>query len=240
MWRVAEAEAQIREVLSVARALNAHRLAGQALQGVAMARMFSGDAAGARANLLDALAEFEVAGNALGVAEAEANLAEIEFARNEPEAALRCSYEALTVYRSTENKEGTANVLCNIAAYLIALGRFGEARARARESLAVACESSLSEIAATALQHLATIAALRLHADRSGPYEGRARAARLFGFVEKRFGERECLREYTERREYEKAVPALITDLGAARYVELVAEGGRWNEYDAIAEALKV
>ncbi|HEY1867694.1 MAG TPA: LuxR C-terminal-related transcriptional regulator, partial [Candidatus Cybelea sp.] len=78
--RFAEAEAHMREVLSVARSHNHHRLAGLALNGIAHARFDRGDIAGARANLVEALTEFEAGGHDFGMSVAAVNLAEIAYA----------------------------------------------------------------------------------------------------------------------------------------------------------------
>jgi hypothetical protein len=86
------------------------------------------------------------------------------------------------------------------------------------------------------LQHLAASAILRLAGDRK--HEAYMRAARLLGYVDARFAALEFPREYTERQECEKMLPALYEALGADTAEKLMQEGGAWSEDHACVEAM--
>jgi hypothetical protein len=57
------------------------------------------------------------------VANVAGNLAELTFRGSDVVAALRLASEALAAYRAYNDKRNVSVNLCNIAAYLIALGR---------------------------------------------------------------------------------------------------------------------
>jgi Arc/MetJ family transcription regulator len=60
------------------------------------------------------------------------------------------------------------------------------------------------------------------------------------GYVDKRLGELEVIREYTEQQEYDKMTLALREALGAGELARLMQEGVGWNEDQAYAEAMLV
>ena len=91
--------------------------------------------------------------------------AEVEFASGDAAAALEDAEEALTRHAASNNQRSVANDLCNMAAYLLALDRFEEARVRAGEALLLARDIRARILAAFALQHIAAVAALRPYDD---------------------------------------------------------------------------
>lgn len=125
-----------------------------------------------------------------------------------------------------------------MAAYLVALGRYDEARTAARRALPAARDLQFSSGLAWALQHLAAIAALCPSAD--VPVEDRRRAARVLGFVDARLKVLEKSRTYTEQQEYDKMIAALRDALGEQELAKLIDEGRGWSEDRAVAEAMLI
>jgi hypothetical protein len=129
-----------------------------------------------------------------------------------------------------------ANALCNMAAYLVALERYDEARTAARDGLAAACDAQLEMDVALSLQHLAASVALRPNVETQSR-EQVARATCLLGYVDARVAALEALREYTEQQEYDKMLFALRDRLGEDDFAKQIAEGSTWSEDHAVAEA---
>lgn len=121
--------------------------------------------------------------------------------------------------------------LVNSAAYLIALGRYDEARRRTREGLARSRDLQTEVHTAIAIQHLAAIGA------GSGAYD---RSARLLGFCDARFTALEAVREFTEALEHQKAMSMLREHLDDVTLARLMDEGRIWDEDQAVAEALLI
>jgi hypothetical protein len=123
-----------------------------------------------------------------------------------------------------------------MAAYLIALERYDEARERAREALTLAARQENAVLVATALQHLAACAALRLGEEEA--QTNKTRAASLIGFVDARLAELENQREFTEQQEYDRAIAALRETFDQSELERLMAKGQVWSKERAIAEGL--
>ena len=117
--------------------------------------------------------------------------------------------ESLAAYRSLNETRVVANVLCNMAAYLVTLGRCDEARGSAKEALAASRDAQYPVQVAFALQHLAATVALRPGDGTQHERDERLRAARLLGYTDSRLRALEALREYTEQQEYDAMIPAL-------------------------------
>jgi predicted ATPase/class 3 adenylate cyclase len=231
---VAEGEAHLSQVLAEARALGARRLEGDVLADLASARNRSADVAGARQYYAEALAVYRSTGAERNVI--ALSLAEAEFRGGHALAALRMAEEALAVCRAFNNTFTAANALCNMAAYLVALERYDEARTAARDGLAAACDAQFEMDVAFSLQHLAASVALRPNVETQSRDE-LARAACLLGYVDARVAALEALREYTEQQEYDKMLFALRDRLGADDFARRIAEGSTWSEDHAVAEA---
>jgi predicted ATPase/class 3 adenylate cyclase len=237
--KVAEGEALLRQAVAEARALGVHRLTSAMLIDLAGARRDAGDVVGALPFYAEALAIARPIGAERVAALVAVNIAEVEFRGGDAVEALRLAGDVLPVFRALKGTRNAANAQCNMAAYLLALARYEEARKSAREALAAARDTEFAVYIAFALQHLAAVGALRPSAKtQSG--EEHACAARVLGYVDARLSALEGLREYTEQQEYDKMLPALRDALGADGLAELMAEGSTWSEDQAVAEAMLI
>src|SRR5215469_13121661 len=90
----------------------------------------------------------------------------------------------------------------NLAAYLVALGRYDEARRYATEALDISGRFRFAAQQAWALQHLAALAALSPCAEHKRS-EQLSRAATLMGFVDARYASMGGALEPTDQREYD-------------------------------------
>jgi hypothetical protein len=93
---------------------------------------------------------------------------------------------------------------------------------------------------AFALGHLGAVGALRPQAEAALVAEERKRASRILGFVDERLARLEIAREYTEQREYDRAIAALRSELDAAALEAALSQGRAWTEERAVAEALLI
>jgi predicted ATPase/class 3 adenylate cyclase len=239
LGRIPEGEAVLTQVLAEARRLGARRLTGLALESLASARQSVDDLAEARQYFAEALALFRSIGAERLGAVVAINLAEAEFRGGDAATALRLASEALAADRAFNDTRTVKDAPCNMAAYLVALERYDEARTSAHEGLAAARDSQAAVHVAFTLQHLAAVAALGPNAE-TPSREEHARAARLLGYVDARLAALEALREYTEQQEYDKMLPALRDALGADECAKLMNEGSTWSEDQAVAEAMLI
>ncbi|MBV8373620.1 MAG: helix-turn-helix domain-containing protein [Candidatus Eremiobacteraeota bacterium] len=151
------------------------------------------------------------------------NLAETEFVLGEIESAVNRLAELLANKTARKNVRLRAHTKSNLAAYLIALRREGEARAVAREAVFDAREAGDSGILACALGHLAALWA---------PLDPR-NAARLLGYVERVFASG-YQREHTERYTHEILTNALRQALTETENAALEREGALMSENQAV------
>lgn len=228
--RVPEGEALLYEALAAFRSCGEEILSGAALENLAIARNALGDLAGARKYYAEALAIFNANGTERLAASVATNLAEAEFRGGDPAAALRLATATLETDRTIIFTHRIAFLMCNMAAYLVALGRYDEARLRAREALEMSRDAHYDVTALWAMQHLAAVATLE-------PHHEQERAARVLGYVDARLAALETRREFTEQQEYDITLSALREALGADRVVTLTDEGRAWHEDQATAEA---
>jgi predicted ATPase/class 3 adenylate cyclase len=232
--QIAEGEALLTDALAQVQALGSRKLTCIALSGLADARSDAGDSAGARHLYGESLAMAKIIGADRRAAMIAGNLAEAEFRGGEPVAALEKAAEARAAFRAFNDTGGIAIVTCNMAAYLIALGRYDEARAAAREALAAARDAQREVHVALALQHLAAVDTLRPGANERSLKE---RAASLLGYVDARLATLQALREYTEQQQYDAMLPLLRDALGADELLRLLGKGSAWSEEQAVEEA---
>jgi predicted ATPase len=237
--RGAEGETLLQEALAAAKSLDNRRLQALVLGDLGTARSRQGDVAGARGFYADALAFYVALGLERPAASIAGNLAEVEFAGGDPAAALQRAEEARAGHEATQNRRSAANDLSNMAAYLIDLDCFDDARVHATDGLLAARAVKATVLTAYVLQHIAAIGALQPHSSERHAIDARERAAMLLGFVNARLSSLEARREHTEQREYERIVDAL-SDAFGARLDELVALGSGWTEDGAVAIALEV
>ncbi|MGB6601975.1 MAG: helix-turn-helix domain-containing protein [Candidatus Cybelea sp.] len=237
--RGAEGEALLQEALAAAKSLDNHRLQALVLGDLGTARSRCGDVAGARGFYAEALAFYVALGLERPAASIAGNLAEVEFAGGDPAAALQRAEEARAGHEATQNRRSVANDLSNMAAYLIDLDCFDDARVHATDGLLAARAVKATVLTAYVLQHIAAIGALQPDSSERRAVETRERAAMLLGFVNARLSSLEARREHTEQQEYERIVRAL-SDAFGERLDELAALGGEWTEDGAVAIALEV
>jgi predicted ATPase/DNA-binding XRE family transcriptional regulator len=231
-----ESEALLSPSLEACRALKRPRLVGMALESLAMARMTAGDVAGSRPLYAQAIAVLEPIGAERSLLNATVNLAGAEFRAGDADAALRLASAALGKYRALNNPREVL-VICNIAAYLVALSRLDEARDQAWKGLNMALERQMDVQVTWALQHLAAIAALRYPDGDKRAVNARRRAARILGFVDGRLAALDATRKFTEQHEYAALLAMLREGLGAEQLGTLLAEGGSWSIQEVLAEA---
>jgi predicted ATPase/DNA-binding CsgD family transcriptional regulator len=190
-----------------------------------------GDMAGGRELLTQALTAYRPLGDESGTAQGLACLAELEFADGQFEQALRLAAEALETHSRGKNAADTAIDYLNIAAYSIPLGNVDRARKAALKGLRWARQGQYALGIAIALQHFASLGAVR------GQEHS---AARLIGYVNGQYAELGSEREYTEKWSYDKLMAALRERLSGAEIEKLATEGAAWSEDQAVEEALKV
>jgi hypothetical protein len=195
---------------------------------------------GARKLFQNALRAFRELANDRGASSVAANLAEVEFRTGAVGEAARLCREALAL--SQTGREARM-YLANLAAYLIRLERYDEARDCARQSiLCPGIERADAEVA-YALQHLAAVGAHRASgpgSDEAAAGDLLACAAQLSGFIDSRLTALEKTREFTEQQEYDRLIVALAAKLGAERLAELRDQGQAWTEDDAVSAALRI
>ena len=235
MGKLAEGEDLLGEALATARTENARKLAAAILECMASARNRVNDFDGARRLYGEALSICKaIEPEALASARIMANLAEAEFRRGDPVQALHLTAQALATNRSMQYTDSAAQNLCNMAAYLVALRRYDEARAHAIESLRM-LHSLQNDVAALfALQHLAACAALGPNP--TNDCERFTLAGKTVGYLDQRLGVLEASRQHTEEQEYVATVAALKAVLGSD-FDRLTAEGRAWDETEAMARA---
>jgi predicted ATPase/class 3 adenylate cyclase len=234
--RIADGEVLLRAALEVSRKHGGRRLTGRTLRRLATARVHAGDRATARSLYAEALEIFKAAGAERNVAFVATFLAELEFQEGDAEAAVRLAAEALASDREVPDRIRAMFTSSNMAAYLVALDRYDEAREHAREALTLAARQENAVLVATTLQHLAACVALRPGEEEAKA--NKARAASLIGFVDARLTELENHREFTEQQEYDRAIAALRETFDQIELERLIAEGQTWGKERAIAEGL--
>jgi predicted ATPase/DNA-binding XRE family transcriptional regulator len=239
LGKIAEGEILLGHALEAARSLGARRSVLLALDALAAVRQFAGDPHGARQRFREALAIAEASGAERWATTIALNLAELEFRDGDAAGALRLTNEVLAVVRASGDTLRVAHVRRNMAAYLVALRRFDEARQAAREAVAAACDAQVSVALAWTLQHLAAIAALRPTHGRA-VIEDRRRAACILGYVSARIVALDSSRQFTEQQEYDAMMAALRDSLGEVELSRLMALGNTWSEDQAVAEAMRI
>jgi len=235
----AEGLAVLNRALERARSMGARKLTAAVLDCMADARHRSGDSAGARTLYTEALEIYkDVGADASAAAGVMTNLAEAEFRGGDAVVALRLANEALAARRALHHTSAVAHTLCNVAAYLVALGRYDEACPPAREALVLAHSLHSEVMVLFAMQHLAAVGTSRSSESAEASRENRKRAARLIGYIDMRLAAVDALREYTEQREYESTISAL--EIALDGLPELINQGRAWSEDRAMSEAMAV
>lgn len=237
--RSSEGEALLKKALAAAQCLENRRLQALALTDLGTARSRCGDVDGARRFYAEALAHYVSLGLERPAASIAGNLAEVEFGAGDPAAALHRAEEARAGHAAIGNRRAEAADLSNMAAYLIALDCFEDARTYALLSLEAAREVDTPVLTAFVLQHVAAIAALQSGVHETRSAEKLEQAAMLLGFVDARLRSLGAQRDHTERQEYARVVPALQSVFGEQLNAAM-ALGAQWSEESAAAAALEL
>ena len=169
----------------------------------------------------------------LGNARAEQNtlllLAEIEHGRGRTDRAITLAREAISGTRARADHLMLANLLSNLAGYLLALDDPAGADGAAREAVRLVAHESDHVFVATSLEHLALVSAL------NGDW---GRAAMLAGYADAAVERLGSPREYNERTTFYRLRELLEHALGPDELTRLIAAGAALTPEAAIAFAL--
>lgn len=229
LGKIAEGESAAAQALQTFRASGNQRLIALGLRTLAAAAILRSDFTAAAEFYREALPLSQALQDTRGVQIISGNLAEIEAACGNFEQALVHAQEALEVARVRRDQVIVCTLLTNATAYLLELGRAGEAHSMALEALSVSDDIQSEMHATVAIQHLAAVAAKCGDA---------ARAARLLGYVDSAYVRLENSREPTEAREYARAVKQLEERLPAGDLAANLQAGANLNAAQAKSEAL--
>lgn len=244
LGRSVEARPHLHQALAIARAQGSRRLIAYIVRCLGWdSSVNEGNVIAARAYYAEALQIYESLGAKLNAAFTLNDLSECESVAGNVEVALRYATAAVDPLRAFNETPLVAQALDNIALYLVSLGRYDEAEARAREALALALDyrsesRHLEFLAAQAMQHLAATKALRENPDTDERRRHTSQAARLLGFVDARLAALDSGRlNNQEQREYDRVLASLNASIGADAVAGLLIEGAGMTEAEAVAEA---
>ena len=229
-------EALLEKALTAAERLDNRRLQALVISDLGTARARRDDVDGGRRFYAEALTLYLSLGLARPAASIAGHLAEVEFAAGDAAAALQRAEEARAGHEATQNRRSEATDLTNMAAYLIALDCFEDAREYAWRALEAAHEVGATVLMAYVFQHIAAITALQGAGDERAVERKREQAAMLLGFVDAQLRLVGANRDYTERQEYERTTVALRAAL-QDRFDAIVTLGAQWSEDRAAATA---
>jgi predicted ATPase/DNA-binding winged helix-turn-helix (wHTH) protein len=153
------------------------------------------------------------------------NLAVLEFSRGDVERAIQLGREAVIGARSLRQRNRLPRALHNLAAYLLAVDRLGEARTVAEEALPLLRGQVDSMAMLANLQMWSLIAALEVQC---------TEAAQLVGWVDATYERAGWQRNPWERRSYERLLSLLKARLSEAEMSTLAAEGACWDTAEAV------
>ncbi|HVN68424.1 MAG TPA: helix-turn-helix domain-containing protein [Candidatus Binatia bacterium] len=181
----------------------------------------------ARSLYADALSVMIAFGDELDAATIRQNIGELEFGEGRYEQALEYAESALASARRADLKHREGSAMTNSAACRLMLGDVDGAYLTAREALALVQGAQTFETT-VAIQHLATVAALRGDAEL---------AARLSGYVDAWYARVGYERDVTERKTSEVLTAALRARLSEDEIAALAAAGAHLTEEQAAADA---
>jgi predicted ATPase/class 3 adenylate cyclase len=215
LGRYAESEPLLAESLAEFRALNCKRFAALALDTLAVDRWTTGgDLAIARAELEEAVKLASESGFERGMLFLDTNLAEIQFALGNPQAAIELAERAVNRTYASHESLSLSIAWSNLAMYYGDQDRWHDAFSAAEQALIFAREVDARSYIEFALQ---TFAAVRAH---SG--EARA-AAQLLGYVNAKLAGLGTERGTTEIAQYERTLAILREALGSDLEVQMSA-----------------
>ena len=226
------------EALELARGLRARRSVADILRMLGLAS--GSDVGAARRYLGEALQILGELGDQPNTACALIDLATCEFLAGKVDLALARATDALAAALNIGHSQTHCQALSDMAVYLIALDRWGEAAERARESLQLAAANDWNVKAMWSVHHLAAIAVLRPRieaGDRPGVLQ---RAARLLGCYEARLAALGSAQEPVHRKERERALEVLNDVIGPEAIAAFLAEGATMTAEQAVEEALEL
>jgi predicted ATPase len=169
-------------------------------------------------------------GDRTGMLASALNHAELECASGQPELAIRYARQAIDEARRAGCVAILANLLANLAGYLLAINNAAGAREAAKEALVLNRALDHHDWSVPCLEHLALAYAL------SGePLQ----AARLLGYTEGYFQRTNQARDRLEQAGRDRLVALLQDSLTEADHAVLRAEGEAWTEDAADMAALK-
>jgi predicted ATPase len=169
-------------------------------------------------------------GDALLEARNLMSLALLEFSQGDIERAIELGRQSLASSRLVRFNVRLPLALHNLAAYLVAADRMGEARALAEEALLLLRSLVNSPMLRVNLQMWALIGATE------GCY---AEAAQLIGWVDAAFAFADAGRLGGEQQSYERLLALLAAHLSDDALHALFAEGARWSPEQAVNFALQ-
>jgi predicted ATPase len=236
LGRVDEAEPILLESLQLARRVLIGKSFAYVLRVLGHLCNAQGKFSTGRRYLAEGLTVLEEIGAPGGEAVTVASdLANLEHHAGNAELAFRLAFEQLPRLRGSASMTNLIVCINYMSEFLISLTRYEEAATYACEALDMSSELQSSAHVAGALGHCAAIVALR-----SINYAGsRARAARLYGYVNARLATLGNPRSITEQAEYERALTSIREGLSADSLTHLMDAGAALSEEQAIAEALQ-
>jgi predicted ATPase/transcriptional regulator with XRE-family HTH domain len=238
LGRTDDAKPLLQQALSTARALNDRRLTARVLATTGMFCDISGDLAGGRVCLIEALETARKTGAELLAALIVGSLGSNEYDSGNPEAAIQLTLDGLAIYRSLNSPAAAHYVpqsVVSLAVYLIAAGRYEEARQYANEALELTRSLGLDVFSAFALLCLAIAAALNLDVRERGGVA--ACAARVLAFADAQIDARGIPRLWRLPQEYPRALDVLRDAVGADDLARLMEAGATMTEGDAVEQA---
>lgn len=236
---IRDGNALLQAALIEFRRLGSRRSVGATLTYLGALHSNSGNVAAARTFFVEALEIHKSVGAARPAAHLALNLAEAEFQDGNALEAVRLASEALVAERGLHDLDAVTFDLCNLAAYLVSLDRWDDAKPHAREALSLSLERQISAATMWALQRLAAIAALGPSETVAEATHNARRAARLIGFVDARIIKLGIRRDFTEQKEYERIGIAVENSLGVAA-AAVMEEGRSWSEARIAEDALLI
>jgi tetratricopeptide (TPR) repeat protein len=182
---------------------------------------FIGDFATARTYYEDAQAMRRALGDRSGLIVSALNLAELEFLSGQRQKAIEVARAAVSDAREAGNMAVLANLLANLAGYLLATDQVAAAHQAACEALTMNRALGLHGFAIFCLEHLALAHAL------SGACP---QAARILGYTEAHIRRNEQGRDLLEQAGYDRLVTLLRQALSDDARACLMAEGQAWPD----------
>jgi predicted ATPase/transcriptional regulator with XRE-family HTH domain len=233
LGRIQEATSFLQTAIATGRAYGYWRSVAHALRCLSASHQRTGERSAARQCVEEALQIYKATDAELSAAFTTYELGECFFHEGDYESALAFAAEALTVF-SRFGDIRVADILNQMATYLLASFRFDEAEKRAREALDFSRERQLTVCTAESIGNLLSIAILRSSFAGCSP-EVHAWAAKILGFVNALFVTAGSAREYIHERAYERSMGILISAMSSDAVAMCLAEGTSLSENFAIS-----